>query len=178
MANPADAADQVRRLFEHMEWADARVGDALAAVLRGGGSPPPAALDLYAHVLAAELVWLDRVQGRAQSVPVWPEPVVGEGAAAAACTELAATAHGRRAAFVDGLDGERLSRLVAYTNSAGRRFETPLGEILLHVALHGAYHRGQIATLLSAAGHAPAPTDFIAFVRGAAAATRADAEPS
>jgi uncharacterized damage-inducible protein DinB len=44
------------------------------------------------------------------------------------------------------------------------------------VALHGAYHRGQIAAALRGAGAVPEPTDFIAFARGSAAATRADAE--
>ena len=38
--------------------------------------------------------------------------------------------------------------------------------------LHGAYHRGQIALLLREGGAEPAPTDYIAFVRGAPAATR------
>jgi uncharacterized damage-inducible protein DinB len=40
------------------------------------------------------------------------------------------------------------------------------------VALHGSYHRGQIALLVRAGGSTPAPTDYIAFIRGAPAATR------
>jgi uncharacterized damage-inducible protein DinB len=38
--------------------------------------------------------------------------------------------------------------------------------------LHGAYHRGQIALLIRQAGAVPAPTDYVAFVRGAPTATR------
>ncbi|MFQ5740386.1 MAG: DinB family protein [Acidobacteriota bacterium] len=37
------------------------------------------------------------------------------------------------------------------------------------------YHRGKVNLLLRQAGHAPAATDFIAFVRGAPAATEATA---
>jgi uncharacterized damage-inducible protein DinB len=47
-----------------------------------------------------------------------------------------------------------------------------VGDMLLHVALHGAYHRGQIALLVRAGGSTPSPTDYIAFIRGAPAATR------
>lgn len=162
------SADYLVRLFEHMEWADARVGDALARAEH----PPQVALELYAHVLAAELVWLDRVEGREQSVAVWPEP--GASSATSACAELAATAQARRSAFAGGLGEMDLRRAVSYTNSAGVAFETPLEEILVHVALHGAYHRGQVATHLKAAGAEPAATDFIAFVRGAPAAVRDD----
>jgi uncharacterized damage-inducible protein DinB len=44
--------------------------------------------------------------------------------------------------------------------------------MLTHVAMHGSYHRGQIAAALRAGGDIPSPTDYIAFVRGAPAATR------
>jgi uncharacterized damage-inducible protein DinB len=37
--------------------------------------------------------------------------------------------------------------------------------------LHGQYHRGKINLLLRQAGLAPAPVDFISFVRGVPAAT-------
>jgi len=38
--------------------------------------------------------------------------------------------------------------------------------------MHGCYHRGQVAMLIRDGGGTPAPTDYIAFVRGAPAATR------
>jgi uncharacterized damage-inducible protein DinB len=47
-------------------------------------------------------------------------------------------------------------------------------DILLHVALHGSYHRGQVALLVREAANKPAPTDYIGFVRGVPAATRQD----
>ena len=54
--------------------------------------------------------------------------------------------------------------------SAGQAFRSTLEDILLHVALHGAYHRGQLAMLVRDGHGEPAPTDYIAFVRGVAAA--------
>jgi uncharacterized damage-inducible protein DinB len=64
-----------------------------------------------------------------------------------------------------------VTRGIGYTNSAGRSFVTPVGDILLHVALHGQYHRGKVNLLLRQAELEPAPVDFIGFVRGVPAAT-------
>lgn len=149
-----------------MWWADESVRDALA---RAGDRVPPRAVALYAHVLGAELVWLGRVEGVGQSVAVWPSTNL------AGCTQLASRARTRYEAFLETLTASALPRLVHYTNSAGQTFDTPLEDILLHVALHGSYHRGQIALLLRDAGAEPAPTDYIALVRGVPAATRKDA---
>jgi uncharacterized damage-inducible protein DinB len=44
-------------------------------------------------------------------------------------------------------------------------FQTPIKDLLMHVALHGSYHRGQIAQALRLAGGEPVNTDFITFVR-------------
>jgi uncharacterized damage-inducible protein DinB len=69
-----------------------------------------------------------------------------------------------------GCVGEALAREVTYTNTAGETFTTPLVDILLHVALHGQYHRGKVNASLRAAGEAPAPSDYIFWVRGVPAA--------
>jgi uncharacterized damage-inducible protein DinB len=65
-----------------------------------------------------------------------------------------------------------LARPVTYKNSAGAQFTSLVEDILLHVCLHGAYHRGQITTALRTSGSIPNPTDYIAFIRGAPTATR------
>lgn len=152
----------LHRLFEHMWWADARA----ATALERAGDPPPRALEIYAHVLGAELVWLDRLEQREQSVAVWPQADLAE------CRALAARARERYAALLGALTPSHLARSVHYRNSAGREFDTRVDDILLHVALHGAYHRGQVALLLRDAGLEPGPTDYIGFVRGVPAATR------
>jgi uncharacterized damage-inducible protein DinB len=59
---------------------------------------------------------------------------------------------------------------VTYTTSAGKAFTNAVKDVLLHVAMHAQYHRGKINFLLRQAGLQPAPTDYIAFIRGAPAA--------
>ena len=159
-------SSEVRRLWAHAVWADRQMLDAL----RAGGEPPAEALVEYAHVLGAEETWLARLEGRAPSAPVWPEPSLEDAAALAA---RVADGYGR---LLEGLTERGLEERVTYRNSAGVEFTNTVGDILLHVPLHGQYHRGKVNLLLRQASREPAPVDYIAWVRGAAAATRADAD--
>lgn len=154
--------EAIRRLFAHLQWADGLVLESL----REGANASTRALELYAHVLGAEAVWLARLREVAAAVPVWPPADVET------CEALMAETHAEISRLIDSLDDESLERTVHYRNSAGVAFDSRIGDILLHVMLHGAYHRGQVALLLRGAGATPAPTDYIAFVRGAPAARR------
>ena len=150
------------RLYDHLYWADRKVLESL----RAARNLPPTAMALYAHVLGAEHVWLSRIHGEAAAVEVWPSITLDE------CEVLAAN---NRAAFekiVKTLTPALLAKEIAYRNSAGASFVSTMEDILTHVALHGSYHRGQVAASLRSAGETPTPTDFIVFARGAPAATR------
>jgi uncharacterized damage-inducible protein DinB len=159
-----DALEQIRRLWAHSVWADAAVFGAL----RGAPGDAPNAAQAwreYAHVLGAEEVWLSRLERRASKTPVWPTLTVADS------ESLRAALAAGYDAYLARLTPESLGERVPYTNSAGQHFETPVVDILLHVALHGQYHRGKVNLLLRQEGAAPAPTDFIAFARGVPAAT-------
>lgn len=151
-----------RKLLAHNVWADQRMIDAL------GASCGSEILGEAAHVLGAQEIWLARIEGRTPRLPVWPDLDMDGMCSAAEAV------HAGYAALLERTGVDDLTRVVSYVNSAGDSFGTPLGEILHHVFLHGQYHRGKVNLLLRQAGHEPAPTDFIAFVRGAAAATRQD----
>ena len=158
----SDADHQLSKLLDHLQWADARVLDSLRAMPH----PDARALELYAHILGAEHVWLSRMTERPVREAVWPSLSL-EAMAALAAENVA----GLRS-IVAGRTAEQLQQRVPYTNSAGARFESTVEDMLLQVVLHGCYHRGQIALLVRGAGGEPAPTDYIAFARGAPAATR------
>jgi len=150
----------LRKLIEHLKWADAA---ALEALRRSSGSDTRA-LTIYSHVLGAEAVWLARLAGRPSDVAVWP----------ILSLEQAASLAERNAAELDALlaslSPDDLGREIDYRTSDGRAFRSSIEDILLHVALHGSYHRGQIALLIRGGGGEPASTDYIAFIRGAPAA--------
>ncbi len=155
------AVEQLRRLWDHAVWADA----ALLAALESHATVPPLALREYAHVLGAEAVWLARLEGRLAEAAVWPELAIAE------LGEMARSVSEGYRRYLGALRDGDVARGVSYTNSAGRSFVTPVGDILLHVALHSQYHRGKVNLLLREAGLVPAPVDFIGFVRGVPAAT-------
>lgn len=158
------SSGEMRPLFAHLFWADARALDGL----RTAAGNTAQALELLAHVIGAETVWLARIEGRAPELPVWPALTLEECAAAALRVRAGYEALLTR---IEGDPGE-LARMVHYRNSAGLEFDSSVADILRHVALHGAYHRGQVALLVRMSGTAPQATDYIAWSRGAPAATR------
>ncbi|HEX6048719.1 MAG TPA: DinB family protein, partial [Gemmatimonadaceae bacterium] len=122
----------IRKLVDHLAWADAATLRSLRDAPNAGGRT----LQLYAHIVAAESVWLARIAGRSPDVAVWPALSLDDAAALAE----------RNARELDGLAGTLgagdLDRAIVYRNSAGREFRSTLGDILLHISLHGTYHRG------------------------------------
>jgi uncharacterized damage-inducible protein DinB len=159
--SPASDSPLVK-LFDHLAWADKRALDSLRAM----PAPHAQALELYAHVLGAEHVWLSRIRERPAREKVWPRLSLDD--AASLAEENAAALR----ALLTTLSAAELQRKVAYVNSAGDRFESTVEDMLLQVALHGCYHRGQVALLVRGAGGEPSPTDYIAFARGSPSATR------
>jgi uncharacterized damage-inducible protein DinB len=149
--------NHLRRLVKHLAWADQRVLESL----RHARNPSPSAFSLYSHVLGAEHTWLARIMGTAPIVAVWPDLSLDE------CQSLAERNVESLEEVVNGMeDGDR-SRPITYRNTAGAEFTTALEDILLHVAMHGGYHRGQVAALLRSAGDEPSSTDYIQWARQA-----------
>ena len=153
---------QLSRLFAHLGWADQSV----VAALRQTPTPAQDWLELFAHVLGCEHVWLARIKGREAQVAVWPTLTIDE------CASLAQANHQGYLDLLERVDPARLSTMIHYRNSAGREFDSTIEDILLHVCMHGSYHRGQIARSMRQGGAVPAPTDYIGYVRGVPAATR------
>ena len=153
---------QLARLFAHLGWAD----QAVVAALRQTPTPAQDWLELFGHVLGSEHVWLARIEGREPQVPVWPTLTIDE------CASLAQVNHQGYLEMLERVDPSRLGAMIHYRNSAGREFGSTIEDILLHVCMHGSYHRGQIARAMRQGGAVPAPTDYIGYVRGVPAATR------
>jgi uncharacterized damage-inducible protein DinB len=153
--------DHLTRVFQHLEWADARVLESL----RDAHTVLKKDLDLYSHILGSEHAWLSRINAVPARIAIWPTLTLDE------CEKLAAENAAAYQKLASELTPESRERRITYRNSAGDQFTSTLEDILTHVSLHGAYHRGQIAASLRASGAVPIATDYIAFVRGAPAAT-------
>ena len=158
------SSSQLPKLFRHQAWADGLVLEGLRRTPGG----PSRAQELLSHLVGVEHVWLSRIHGRPPQHAVWPELTLD------ACASLAADNAGAFAELLSDSTDDGLQREVDYRNSAGLAFRSTVEDILLQVALHGAYHRGQIALVVREAGGQPVPSDFIGFARGVPAATRRD----
>lgn len=136
------------KLFAYDEWAN---GQALETALGNAK-----AIRLMSHIVAAQVLWLERMERRPQSTPVWPEWDADECRARMGTTAVAI------AKFAAAAD---LDAQFSYTTSKGDLFTTRVEDALMHVVMHGVYHRGQVAAAVRAAGGEPAYTDFVQAVR-------------
>jgi uncharacterized damage-inducible protein DinB len=142
------------RLFAYDSWANREVLGSLSA---NGSSPQ--SLKLMAHIVGAEDVWYSRIHGRKPLLAVWPE------LSAEDCRNQEQRLRNSWSEYLDKIQPHQLSSAISYKNSKGESWTSNVGDILLHVVMHSAYHRGQIAADTRAAGHTPAYTDFILAVR-------------
>jgi uncharacterized damage-inducible protein DinB len=145
----------IERMLRWMAWADQQVLAAVRACPMGQAE----ALPLLAHLLAAEHIWLSRLQHREASQPVWPPLTLAE------CDNLALENSVGYLGLVGRLSVSDLGAALRYRNTKGEEFVTPVLDILTHIVTHGAYHRGQIAKALGRSGSQPGNTDYITFAR-------------
>jgi uncharacterized damage-inducible protein DinB len=148
--------ETIRELNAYSGWANARILTAVSASSRHHQK----ALHLLAHLLVAEGIWLLRLKGEDTSaINKSPELLLAE------CENLANENQKEYTRLLGSLSEDDLDSLATYRNFKGTEFHTPVGEILMHVALHGTYHRGQIAIAMREEGGIPVDTDFITFSR-------------
>ena len=150
-----DLLEHLRRQFAYDAWANNEV----LAVIRTNESASTRPLQLLGHIASAERLWLERLTQQPQSVAVWPEFDLDQCAA-----QIAALAKLWRD-YLGQLSSAGLSEKISYQNSRGEPWSSTVEDVLTHVTLHSAYHRGQIASLMRANGQVPASTDFIHAVR-------------
>jgi uncharacterized damage-inducible protein DinB len=144
------------RMLDHIHWANLEMLDALKLTQ----SHLEKALSLFIHILAAENVWLKRLNElEIRHFDIWPKPSMED------CERLIHENRQGYSQLLKELSESDYSRLISYKNSKGDAFTTSISDILTHVSLHGSYHRGQINALLRREGYEPRGTDFITFTR-------------
>lgn len=147
--------DHFARLLRYDDWAHREIIRALAAA-----SPLPARpVQLLSHILSAQHLWLQRMQNQPQVYAVWPEWSLAE------CTQHLDGLAKTWSSYLGASDDAVLSSRVAYKNTKGEPWNSKVEDIIMHVVMHSAYHRGQIASDMRARGLNPAYTDYIQWVR-------------
>ncbi|MDQ0092001.1 putative damage-inducible protein DinB [Paenibacillus anaericanus] len=143
----------IQKMFEHLHWANQRMLETLQNV-----ETQYQQVRLFSHILNAEQVWATRLRGMDSSqLPIWSDSDM------AYCAQLSKQNEESFAAVFAELTPSDLDNLITYTNSKGEEITLYIRDILIHVALHGQYHRGQINSRLRADGIEPVVTDYHIF---------------
>jgi uncharacterized damage-inducible protein DinB len=150
-----DLIHYFRGQFAYDHWANHEI----VIMLRSEAVSSPRSLQLLAHILSAERLWFERLTQRPQSLPVWPAFDLGR------CEAQLAELEALWRDYLDQLSPAALTETIAYKNSKDEAWTSTVQDVLTHVFMHSAYHRGQIATEMRSRGHTPAYTDFIHAVR-------------
>src|SRR6202166_4602082 len=143
--------EHISRLFSYDDWANREVLSSLGAA----DGPPARSVDLLAHIVSAERLWLDRLEVHKQTLPVWPTFTLDQ------CKSQIDQLAGLWKNYFTSLGEAGLVDSINYKNSKGENFTSQKQDVLMHVVMHSAYHRGQIAADMRAAGFTPASTDLV-----------------
>lgn len=142
------------RLFAYDRWANDEVLRALMRI----PEPPQRAVKVMAHIIGTQYVWHARMTAIANDVAVWPDLTVKQTASAMDAIATGWAEIIRRGE--DFLRGE-----FSYANSKGEKWTSRNDDVLMHVIMHGSYHRGQIAAAIRAGGNEPPYTDYVQATR-------------
>lgn len=148
-------ADDFLRMFSYDHWANRECLRAMQECK----TVPATTLGRLAHILSAERLWLERLRQQKQTLPVWPSSTIEE------CEVLADEMGIAWRDFLTKLGRGELERTIEYHNTKGELWSNRIEDVLMHVIMHSAYHRGQIAVEMRGAGMVPASTDYIHAVR-------------
>lgn len=151
-----DSVRGFHELFDYDRWGNREALASLSALDPAEAERP---LKLFAHVIGAERLWLARFSTPSPSVEPWPRVTLDE--ANKAVDEL----HGQWVALLGSLGAQGLDAELSYRNTKGVEFKTPIRDVLMHLVMHSAYHRGQVAAAVREAGGKPAATDYVVWVR-------------
>lgn len=142
----------LKKLLDYDSWANSSVFRSLNQLSES--EERSEILRLFAHLLTAQLIWVNRIKKEPLPSDIWPSLSI---------QEIEKLLH-HNPYKLSGLISKK-DEIINYKNSKGEAFTNSVEEILVHLTIHGQHHRAQIASLLRQAGQEPPATDFIFFLR-------------
>jgi len=151
------------RLLAYDRWAN---GEALAS-LEAMAEPPAKARELMGHLMGAEVGWIQRMTEGTDPGDWETWENAGPEWLRTAWREVVAA---RWSAFLADASLSDPARGFNYVNHLDQALKARVQDVVIQLMLHSAYHRGQVASAVRAAGGKPAVTDYLHAVRSGAVA--------
>lgn len=155
---------ELERLFDYGYWANHKLLAVVSQLsledfTRNVAGSYGSVRNTLVHTLSAEWGWLDRCGGPARGAALKADDYPTAESLITAWQNVETWLR----AFLAVLSDEDLVRMVEYKNPSGEPRSMALGELMQHAAMHGVHHRGQVALLLRALGHAPGNFDMVLY---------------
>ena len=154
--------DDLPSIYAYTRWADNHMLEAVHKLSVEQYNQPPAPgwtsvqATLY-HLAGAITIWVRRLSG--ELVTQWPAE--DEYRTLADAEQKLRAGHDAFDRMVAALTPEQLSSIWTYRTLKGQEVRAPIWAYYRHVANHGTYHRGQVASKLKLMGVEPPVTDFV-----------------
>lgn len=153
----------VSELYRHLEWADAEMWQAVLALPAAGTDQ--ATYDRLLHIQQVQWAYVNAWRGTPFDLESFGTPPLRDLAAGSALY------HATVQAFLQALEPAALDRelVVPWAALLERHWQRKLaaptvGETLVQVVMHSAYHRGQVSARLREIGGEPPLTDYVVWL--------------
>src|SRR5437879_11594887 len=121
------------QLFNYDQYANQLIS---AAIAKAGN--PEKSVQIMAHLLAAQQIWLKRCKGESTTDNVlWPDWEAGS------FEQLINDNHRAWINFLDYSEPDDFNKIISYKSLKGDSYENKLSDILTHVINHGTHNRAQ-----------------------------------
>jgi uncharacterized damage-inducible protein DinB len=154
----------LQMLFDYGYWANRKVFDVVSQLTteeytRAVAGSYGSVRNTLVHIMSAEWGWLDRCGGPQRG----PALNAADYPTFAVLRDQWTKIEDHMRTFLAALRDEDLDRIVEFTLGPTGKRAMPVGELLHHAANHAVHHRGQVALLLRALGHAPGNFDVLFY---------------
>lgn len=146
--------EHLRHLFDYNDWANRRIITSLKE------NKSEKARKILAHSLITEREYFERLYGKdSTGFDFWQDLSLAE------CGDLARETAEAFEKLLRRFEEEGLGIKARYRTSEGVACENDFRELLTHVLLHSATHRGNIILKLREEGFTPPKIDYIIYLR-------------
>jgi uncharacterized damage-inducible protein DinB len=147
--------DYFIKLFNYNKYTNHKIAETITTA-----NGPEKPVQLMAHLLTAEQVWLRRLNGEYKmEVVLWPTWPADE------LEQVINNNHTLWSNYLNTLTDADLERTITYQNFQGNEYTARIADIITHVINHGTHTRAQAGVHLKLAGIEALPvTDFIHYV--------------